>query len=74
MTIVAGKVVNGRIEVADVELTEGADVAVYIHDACAYELTEQEEAELEESIAQIARGEYVDGDTVLEELRRRRGL
>jgi predicted transcriptional regulator len=74
MTIVAGKVVNGRIEVADVELTEGADVAVYIHDADAYELTEQEEAELEESIAQIARGEYVDGDTVIEELRRRRGL
>ena len=74
MTIVTGKVVNGRIEVADVELPEGADVAVYINDADAYELSPDEETELEESIAQIARGEYVDGDSVIADLRRRRGI
>jgi hypothetical protein len=74
MAIVAGKVVNGRVEVSDVELPEGADVAVYIHDADVYELSEEEEAELEHSIAQIARGEYVDGDSVIAELRRRRGM
>jgi hypothetical protein len=74
MTIVTGKVVNGRIEVADVELPEGADVAIYINDDDAYELSASEETELEESIAQIARGEYVDGDSVIDELRRRRGI
>jgi hypothetical protein len=72
MTIVTGKVVNGRIEVSDVELPEGADVAIYINDADAYELSTTEETELEASIAQIARGEYIDGDSVIAELRRRR--
>jgi hypothetical protein len=37
-------------------------------------LTEEEEAELEERIAEIARGEWIDGDDVQRELRRRRGL
>jgi hypothetical protein len=74
MTIVTGKVVNGRIEVSDVELPEGADVAVYINDADAYELSASEEAELEASIVQIASGEYVDGDSFLAELRSRRGI
>lgn len=72
MTIVTGKVVNGRIEVSDVALPEGAAVAIYINDADAYELSASEETELEESIAQISRGEYVDGDSVIAELRRRR--
>ncbi|MGZ5431575.1 MAG: hypothetical protein ACXWH7_01510 [Thermoanaerobaculia bacterium] len=32
-----------------------------------YDLTEEEEAELEESMAQIERGEYVDWDDLREE-------
>ncbi len=37
-----------------------------------FDLTEEEEAELEESMAQIERGEYVDWDDIREERRRRR--
>ncbi|HYI11349.1 MAG TPA: hypothetical protein VEK57_20000 [Thermoanaerobaculia bacterium] len=39
-----------------------------------FELTEEQEAFLEESVAQIERGEYIDGDEAIRELRRRRGL
>lgn len=39
-----------------------------------YDLTEEEEAELEDRIAEIKRGEWIDGDEVQRELRRRRGL
>lgn len=39
-----------------------------------YDLTEEQEAFIEESIAEIERGEYVDGDEIIAELRRRRGL
>lgn len=39
-----------------------------------YDLTEEQEAELEDRAAEIERGEWVDGDWVQQELRRRRGL
>ena len=39
-----------------------------------YDLTEEDEAELEEAVAEIERGEWVDGDWVQQELRRRRGI
>ena len=38
-----------------------------------YDLTEEEEAELEEAMAEIERGEWIDGDEVQRELRRRLG-
>jgi hypothetical protein len=38
-----------------------------------YDLTEEQEAELEEAIAELERGEWVDGDWVQQELRRRLG-
>jgi hypothetical protein len=71
MSVVTGKVVDGRIVVEDVELPEGAIVDVYYGDDNdePYELTDAEEAELEESIAEIERGEYVDGDEVIRRLR-----
>jgi predicted transcriptional regulator len=37
-----------------------------------FDLTEEQEAFIEASITQVERGEYVDGDEVLAELRRRR--
>ena len=76
MTIVPGKVVNGRVEVdvEDFELPEGADVSVYLDaDDEDAELMPEQHAELDQSLAQIDRGEYVDGDEFLAELRRRRG-
>jgi hypothetical protein len=73
MTIVTGRVVNGHIEVDDFELPEGAEVTVlYGSDGPPLELTPELEAELDESIAEIERGEWVDGDDFLRELRRRR--
>lgn len=75
MTIVPGKVVNGRIELVDIEdlqLPEGAEVSVYYDpEGAEYIPTPEEAAELEESLAQIERGEWVDGDEFLAELRRR---
>jgi hypothetical protein len=72
MTIVPGRVVNGRIEVDELELPEGTEVTVYYHPTEELaELTHEEAAELEESFAQIERGEWVDGDEFLAELRRR---
>ena len=38
-----------------------------------YDLTEEQEAELEDRIAEIERGEWIDGDWVQQELRRRIG-
>jgi hypothetical protein len=38
-----------------------------------YDLTEEQEAELEEAAAELERGEWVDGDWVQQELRRRLG-
>ncbi|HUR82091.1 MAG TPA: hypothetical protein VM733_15100 [Thermoanaerobaculia bacterium] len=38
-----------------------------------YDLTEEEEAELEERMAEMDRGEWIDGDWVQQELRRRSG-
>ena len=73
MAIVTGKVVDGHIEVDDCELLEGAEVEVYVRIG-AYHLTAEEEAELEDSFAEIARGEYIDGDEAIRELRRRCGL
>ena len=69
MTIVPGKVVNGRIEVDD-QLPEGAEVMVYLEgDERDFELTPEQLAELDEAIAEADRGEGVPADEVLRALR-----
>ena len=70
MTIVHGRVVNGRIEVDDVELPEGAEVAVYYSGGePEVQLTAEELAELEAAIAEADRGEGIPAEEVLRELR-----
>jgi hypothetical protein len=69
MTIVPGRVVNGRVEVEDVELPEGAEVSVYLHGDDGDQLTPEQLAELDEAIAEADRGEGVSADLVLQELR-----
>ena len=70
MTIVTGKVVNGRIEVEDVELPEGLEVAVYYSgDEPEVQLTAEEMAELDAAIAEADRGEGIPAEQVLAELR-----
>ena len=70
MTIVTGKVVNGRIEVEDVELPEGLEVAVYYSgDEPEVHLTPEELAELDAAIAEADRGGGIPAEQVLRELR-----
>ena len=65
-----GKVVNGRIEVEDVELPEGLEVAVYYTgDEPEVQLTAEEMAELDAAIAEADRGEGIPAEQVLAELR-----
>ena len=72
MTIVTGKVVNGRIEVQDVELPEGTEVTVYYSGGePEIHLTPEQLAELDEAIAEADRGELIPAEDVLRELRAR---
>ena len=67
MTIVTGKVVNGRIEVQDVELV----TVYYSGGEPEIHLTPEQLAELDEAIAEADRGELIPAEDVLRELRAR---
>jgi hypothetical protein len=73
MTIVPGRVVNGRVEVdvEDFRLPEGAAVSVVIPagDEDEYIPTPEEEAELEAAMDEADRGEGIPAEQVLRELR-----
>jgi hypothetical protein len=73
MSVFAGKVVNGHIELGDVELPEGTEVEVYVHEEGAYTPTPEEEAELEAAMAEADRGELIAAEDVLREIRAQRG-
>jgi hypothetical protein len=68
MRITKGRVVNGRIVVEGEPLDEGAAVTVLVSDERTFTLTDQEEADLVESIAAADRGELLDADVVLRRL------
>lgn len=71
MQITTGKVVNGQIVVDDDEpLPEGAEVVITITDEDEEQLTAEQLAELEASIAEADRGELIPLDEVLRDLRR----
>lgn len=71
MTIVPGIVVDGRVEVDDFELPEGARVGVVITGPSEQEYipTPEEAAEIEAGLDEIERGEYVTLDEVMREVR-----
>jgi len=70
VNILAGKVVNGRIEIENGELPEGAEVAVYVRrDEGEYIPTPEEEAELEAAMDEADRGEGMPAEDFLRELR-----
>lgn len=72
MRVASGRIVDGRVELSDAELPEGADVTVLMREGDeTFEADEETEQMLLESIAQCERGETVPFETVLEELRRR---
>jgi hypothetical protein len=66
MQVATGTVVNGKIVLEDVPLAEGAVVAVVTRGADErFSLTEAQEAELLEAMAEIERGEYVSLEDLL---------
>ena len=69
MQVATGTVVNGKVVLEDVPLVEGAVVAVVTRGADErFSLTEAQEAELLEAVAEIERGEYVSLDELLQSL------
>lgn len=63
------RVVDGKIDVGDAELEEGAAVAVLISERSDdFHLTPAEQEELEAALAEIRRGEYTDGRELLREI------
>lgn len=72
MRVATGRVVDGRVELLEAELPEGASVTVLLSEGDeTFEADEATERMLLESIAQCERGETVPFERVLEELRRR---
>lgn len=71
MRVTTGKVVNGKIEVADEELAEGMIVTILTpEDHGTFTLGPEAEAALLTSIEEADRGEVISGDELLRELRR----
>ncbi len=72
MRVASGRVIDGRVDLLGAELPEGASVTVLLSEGDeTFEVDEETEKMLLESIAQCDRGETVPFETVLEELRRR---
>jgi hypothetical protein len=72
MRVASGHVVDGKVELMDAELPEGAAVTVLLAEGDqTFEADEETERMLLESIAQCERGQTVPFETVLAELRRR---
>ena len=69
MQVATGTVVNGKIVLEGVPLTEGAVVAVVARGADeGFLLTEAQENELVAAMAEIERGEYVTLEDLLHSL------
>lgn len=72
MRVATGRVVDGQIRLTDGEFPEGAAVTVLLSEGDeTFEVDEETERMLLESIAQCDRGETIPFEKVLEELRRR---
>jgi hypothetical protein len=69
MRTILGRVVDGRIEAPDADLREGEVVGILVQDADGVVLTQEEEDELSAAMAEVEAGQWIDGDTVLRELR-----
>jgi hypothetical protein len=66
MRAATGTVVNGKIVLEDMPLDEGAVVALVTRGADErFSLTEAQETELLEAVAEIERGEYVSLEDLL---------
>jgi hypothetical protein len=62
-----GRVVDGKIEVPDLE--EGAAVLIIAEGEDGFVLTPEEEDEIAAALAEVEAGVWIDGETLLRELR-----
>ena len=70
MRILSARFVNGRLDVPDGTLHEGDTVTVLVPEAAGtFEVTTEERALLEAAIAEMDRGEGVEGWGLLEKLK-----
>ena len=71
MRIATGKVIHGKLELDGDSLEEGATVTVLVTEPDeTFELTRDEEADLEESLRQATQGQFIAAESLLRELRR----
>ncbi len=74
MKVISGTVVRGKIEVPQDAFAEGDRVAIVAAEpAEPIQLTPEQEAELVAAVEDIRRGNYVDGQELLAELRKGTG-
>jgi len=72
MRVASGRIVDGRVELTEATLPEGAAVTVLLPEPDeTFEADAETEQMLLESIAQCERGETVPFEAVMEKLRRR---
>ena len=72
MRITRGRVVGGQIVVEGEPLKEGSTVTILFPEERSFQLNDADEAALLAAIAEADRGEALDGDDVLSQLRNRR--
>lgn len=65
MRVTKGTVVDGRIVVEEERLSEGTAVTVLVPDERGFTLSEEDERELLEAIAEADRGDLLDSEDVL---------
>jgi len=63
------RVADGKIDVGDAELRDGATVAVLIPGSSGFSLSEEDQEDLELALSEIQAGHYTDGRELLRELR-----
>lgn len=69
MRVITARVVEGKIDVGDAQLREGASVAVLVPEDSGYQLSDEEQEELELALDKIRAGKYTDGRELLRELK-----
>jgi hypothetical protein len=69
MKVITGKVIDGRVELPPGEVADGELVAVLAFDRPPAELSPEDEAELIDRFEAIARGEFVEEEDLLKQLR-----
>lgn len=73
MKLATGTVIDGRVEIPAEFVPEGAHVMILATEPGEpVRLSRAEEEELSEAMEQIDRGEYIDGQALLDDLRVRK--